>query len=769
MAVHEMTAFQIRVGTGVAPSSSPRLRDAERVRPGRGVLDLLVDGTNLTARVGAGLTLPFLRDLAHAVADLAAGRRSRATVPFYLQDDAWELGVVRDGRDALLSVFRTGGLPEVAVHERRIEGEALVGGVGDALRDAIENEDEGSIADLVCARDAMGPWLDGGDARPAAWTPLEPAPGGDVRFGGDLYLRTGAEEARGSAERAELLPLLVRSRFRVTVRGRTRELGDSFAFLLAERLIDLAAEALSCAAQGKPLFRRVDESDVRVIVRLDANGALGLTVRRRGDDGRNAGETFPGLAARDLADAAVAFGRSLGRALVRSDRGQIHNLRLSAFRSAVKSLASLLRPQGELLPRINEAPESYRAYAIASRKATPPTVAPSRLRFSPRWTAAVPGIDLGSTFLCGDRLVVGASRELHCLDRATGEVLWTRGVPRGASVPTPAGLARMHADGTIAVHDYGSGEITVTARLSPRAGGAAAGAVVHAPGLPKMIVAAEGERHLSAIDLVTGEVRWRHTLSRGGPCRVRRAGKLLTVAVGDAHLSALDVQTGEVVWRLCDPRPFSLSPTFDHDTLFAIAGDATLPRRERHRLLSVDAWSGASRFSVDLPALTSSAGSPILAGETVAVPTRDDRGLGLAAFHRDGGDLAWTLPPGTLPAGTALLAVDDAIFANTDRGELIAIDAATGEIRYRLRLAPEDDDASPRKLEPVLRSGALFVPQREVHVLRPRDGAELGKIPCDLIPDVMRVDERCDVFIAEESGHLAAFGAGPRLSLVRVQ
>ena len=28
----------------------------------------------------------------------------------------------------------------------------------------------------------------------------------------------------------------------------------------------------------------------------------------------------------------------------------------------------------------------------------------------------------------------------------------------------------------------------------------------------------------------------------------------------------------------------------------------------------------------------------------------------------------------------------------------------------------------PRKLEPILRSGALFVPQQQVHVVRPRDG-----------------------------------------------
>ena len=33
--------------------------------------------------------------------------------------------------------------------------------------------------------------------------------------------------------------------------------------------------------------------------------------------------------------------------------------------------------------------------------------------------------------------------------------------------------------------------------------------------------------------------------------------------------------------------------------------------------------------------------------------------------------------------------------------------------------------------------------------------------------DLLRVDERCDVYIAEESGHVVSFAAGPRLSLVK--
>ena len=60
-----------------------------------------------------------------------------------------------------------------------------------------------------------------------------------------------------------------------------------------------------------------------------------------------------------------------------------------------------------------------------------------------------------------------------------------------------------------------------------------------------------------------------------------------------------------------------------------------------------------------------------------------------------------------------------------------------------------------------------LVPFTDVYVFRPRDGVQLGSIsPCEAIPDLMRVDEKCDVYIAEESGHLVSFSGGPRLSLV---
>lgn len=738
-----------------------------------GVLDLLVDGSNVTARIGEGQVFPFLRDLALATVDVASGKRPRTSVRFYQRDDAWELGVARCDDDLLLTVFRGGAEPEVAVFERRVAGNDLIDGVLSAVAEALGRGlvGDGLRADLSCARDTLAA------ARPFARlaktteSAVLVEPDNDLAFalGGSLSLRDVGIRTAGGVERADLHALLVRGKLSVVTRSRTRDLDNVHLFLVAERLAFVARDLVSAWDQGLPYHRRADVGGVSLAVRLASEGEL--TVSIRGANARPAspvGESFRVADVPAFVESIVTFGRSLARALLRHDRSFGENLRLTAFRQAIKVLAEDLR-QDRVAAVINPSPESYRAYATsagAPREAAR-GIAQGKLRFTQRWSASVPAIDLRGTFLCGDRLVIGASRETTCLDRASGDVLWQRPTARAVSVPTPGGLARIHSDGLVDLLDFGTGEASFSVRVAPRIGAMSTGAVVHAPALPKLLVVTEGERSLSAIDLVSGDVRWRRNLSGQGTVRIRRAGKLLVEVSGDASMTAIDVQSGETVWKFCDRLPFPSAPYFDQDSIFVVGSDTRSQGRIRSRLHAIDAWTGAARFSAELARGQRPVGSVLTAGSAVVVVTRDERGIGLAAFDRTTGEPRWTVAPGFAPPLTAWMGVDDAIVGNTEDGEVVAVDATTGETRFRRTLARSADDALPRSLEPVLRSGALFVPQAQVHVIRPRDGEVLGVVPTDLVPDLLRVDERCDVFVAEESGHVAAFGAGPQLSLVR--
>jgi len=775
---------------------SPRLSPARALsrRPARDVLDVFIGGANVTAFASLSEPQPLeqgdahggasvagaLRDLGGAVLDLATRPRGKSIVRFY--DEPWELCVERLFDSAALSVYRGGSDPTVAIYDRLVPFADVVASVREAIVDVVARAAAPPplLVELVAAERALADVClpEGGETAPPQATAVlvEIDSSVPVSIAAEFTLRDGRDAAsEASVERTDLHALLFRGKIKAQVRGRAVDLGEGHPFLLAERMITAARQTLDAWERGAASHVRAESGGVLVGVRLGADGTLALTLGAAHRVGECATFTFPALSVPDLVEAALGFGRALARALLRRDRSQAQNLRLSAFRRQVHETSDLLREACRDDAKVNLAPESYRAFlaTCAAKGGSPhldgsrPVPSPTRLRYGERWRALVPGIDLKATFLCGERFVIGAANETFCLERTTGEVLWRAPTERATSVVTPGGIARLHPDGELCVHDFGTGEVTLRSWLAPRTHGPPAGAVVHVPGLPRLLILTEGDRHLVAIDLLSGEPRWRFAWGQKGAPRLKRAGKLLYFTSGTNALTALDVLSGAVVWRVRDRLRFRAPPTLHHDTLFAIAGGAG----SRAHLVSVDAFSGHVRWTriVDSDKDTTTVdGAPLSVGRVVVCAVRERQKLGLVAWDRDTGTLAWKTPGPVAPVGTSWLAVDDLLIGNTPTGELIAIASATGAVRYRHVLGAVLETDVPRRLEPVLRSGALFVPHTNVHIFRPADGAEIGVIaPCEAIPDLLRVDERCNVYVAEESGHVASFAAGPRLSLVK--
>ncbi len=752
---------------------------AARTSRAREVLDVFVHGANVTATIAETRASCVLRDLALAVSELEQVARGKRIVHFY--DDAWELALERDHHHAFVSLYRGGAIPEVLLYDAPGPFADVRAGVESAVTRVLARPGAGA-AELEDVRGAFGGGaargVDGADSasmegdRPASASMpalVEIDRGAPIAFGCDFAMRPGPDATTAElTERSDLHALLFRGRVRAEIRGREVDLGESHPFLVAERLLELSRAAIDAWDRGQAHHARGEVGGVQLGIRTNAGGHAALIVGRlAAPPEERTTRTFPALDVCDVAQAAIAFARSLSRVILRRDRTQHHNLRLGALRQRLRELAEILREAERQDGKINPAPESYRAFALRSRSGAPssgPELTASRLRYTPRWRALVPGIDLGATFLCGDRIVVGAAGETCGLDRTTGHLAWRIRGPRAASVPTPGGLARIFPDGAIEICDLGTGEVTLRAWIAPRRGAPYSGAVVSSPGLPRLLIVTEGEHHLVAIDLLTGEARWRFSWGKSGPVRLKRAGKLLYVTSGDRSVTALDVVTGAVVWRARERLRLRGAPTVDHDGLFMIAGGTGSPAL----LLSLDPWSGQPLWKREIgPGAASVEGAPLVSDTSVAVLVRDRAGLvGLKAHDRMTGRELF-VAEGVAPSGASWLAVDELFIANTPSGELLGLDRQTGAARWRRALGPIAETDVPRRLEPVLRSGALFVPHVDVQVFRPADGVKLASVsPTDAIPDLLRVDERCDVYVAEESGHMVCFGAGPRLSLV---
>ncbi len=743
----------------VAAETSPATEGAH-------LLDLDLAGQRCTLAQDAENAAYLLRDVAAALVPVLEGRAAKAQVVAH--DTPWELCFVPGDGVLLVSVFRGGPVPEVRALDRAV-------GVGEfltALRRAaaaLPSPADGLDALLDRLELQAGHRLVAPTRGPATMLQWESRPGelGDDALSVNFQaLSPGEASSRRESAQSDLHALLVQGRVGISLRGRGVELAPGFVVLQFERLVALCRPLLEAWAARRPLHLRMQVSDLSLGLRLSADERLALTLTRS-----PAGSvTLPALSPEAFITPVLDGALALAAALSRCDRSLARNLRLRALRHEARALRRWLRNLGRNDRRTNPDPTLYQ---VAAEPSAPHGAADAldlrdatRLRYTNRWRAEIEGLDLAGTLLCGDRLIVPGARELHALDRMTGTAIWSVPVPRASTTLAGDALLRQSPRGEIELRASSSGEVLWTTRITPRVGTLCLPHAVTAPGLPRLVIVAEGERRLVALDLRTGEPRWSFTARHAGTFRMRRAGRLLVVVSGDATVTALDLASGEVVWRFGDRVPFHTTPLLHRDQLFAVAGEAT---RGAARLYALDAYAGEHLWSCAIDATVCA--PACVTKDTVAVPVSTREGVMLEGRSVSDGIVRWQTALSAVAgsnARPAVTAFDDLFVANLPTGRVLAVDAGDGSTRWSRTLrAPLGDDL-PRRLDPQLRSGALFVPQSALAVLRPRDGAVLAELDaCDLVPDLVRVDEQCAVYVAEESGHLGCYEPGARLRVIR--
>jgi outer membrane protein assembly factor BamB len=734
------------------------------------LIDLLVERRTSMPTLTRTEALDLLIALGDATLELLESTSARSIFQFDVNREVWECGLELSGRDVLLSLYRPTPAPRVVTHERRVARSDLVGTqvqlLGEIAKPRSEatpnpGRDRFALSAQRLRAKLTRPGLCG-EAPPASRV-ARSASGARIgslsfRAEGRFKAAQGMSPDSSRVERSDLHALLVEGVLTLQAGNVVITSQRSQLFLDAERLVLGAEEVLGTWEAGRVLATRLKLSELQLaLYRTRSDGMIEVSVR---DLTREASRRRPHLITVDSLSwvrAVCDFALELSAEFCHADERQRRNLRLTALtRSAQRLIERASTEDGSLT---NQNPDDYRRFAKRRRSmATGMWERGGKMRFTARWVATVPGLDLRATFLCGDSVIVDSSRETACIDRANGKIAWR--VPSGPAACTvsPAGLIRFRADGHLSSVDLATGETRFALQLKPRTGGGAAGSVVYTEGLPKVLALTEGDSQISAVDLITGEVRWRHTASRPGSYRLRRVGKLLLVAGGNGTLFALDLITGAAVWRHVSRLPFTGALAVDQKSALAISGAPG-----SWQLSHIDPWTGCCNWTEEMLEAPLPGKHPLLTSSVVVVPVGNEDSAGAEAFDRVTGRSIWRHHANLASATSAWLAFDDLIVINDGAGVLTCLDASTGRPLYNHVFAGSSEADTPRRLEPVLRNGALFVPQQQVHVVRPRSGELIGAVPPDLVPDLLRVDERCDVYVGEESGHLAAFGTAPRL------
>lgn len=781
------------------------------------VVDIFVDGANIGAAASADAIACLTRDLLAALGRLQSGEEQKVAVPFY--ESSFELVIQRVARPApalpppgrrrrvrrpaveeprvLLTFFRGGPSPEILLrhHEVRLRELArAVAGAGKRLANQIVKLNR-AMAEDAFVRDLRQLAERVGQAGPPPGAIVEPerarleGRGWDripVRHVPTFVFRGDAtwSDLLGPAlpDRADLSALLFRGDLAVWDGPRRRLVGRGHLFLVAERLLAVARHLLEARDNGRPpASLRLQCNGLLVGVRPGEGDEVILSFADRVDDQEPVTVAFRDPEA--LVGVLLTFGGDLRRAILETAPAQRRNLRLQAFTAELRQLGAW---RADLMSKavVNRDPASYRVEPFGESEPPEPPVLPvllhgepRRMRYLERWHLEAAGLELGSTYLCGDRLLVPTADALLAIDRDSGEVLWRLAEPSPAGPPAAVasvmvgnrGVARVSPGGRVGLLELDTGAEVWSTRIRPTVG-RPTGTTLGSARAPRLIVVAEGaaaDRGLVALDAITGEARWRFAARRAAEdatFEFQRAGRILVVVCGDSAIYGLDADTGATVWRFADRVRFVLRPRLARDMVVAVAGQ---PGRPGAALYALDAYSGRPIWKRSIP------GAPLAAptvSQTVAVvATADPGGVGRPGFtavETLTGTPLWRRSLPGLEHGFSALPVEERVVVNVAGGYVAALEAPSGDIAWEHRAGGDTSDI-PQRLEPILRGTTLFVPMDTVQVLRADDGEVVHRLDDGLVPDWVRVDERAHLYVGEQSGHLAAYGVAARLAVVK--
>lgn len=198
------------------------------------------------------------------------------------------------------------------------------------------------------------------------------------------------------------------------------------------------------------------------------------------------------------------------------------------------------------------------------------------------------------------------------------------------------------------------------------------------------VYAAAMEGDVSAIDLRSGQVAWRHASDlrlSGGP----GAGDgLVVVGSLEGDVIALDAATGTVKWTAKVGNEVLVAP--------AIGGGAVFVRSNDGRVTAFDAATGQRRwfYSAEVPALSVRGNGGITVGPGLVFAGNDDGTL--AALSATDGGVLWSTPVAQPDGRSELERMADVdgsavlegttLYATSYKGATVAIDGPSGQVMW---------------------------------------------------------------------------------------
>jgi outer membrane protein assembly factor BamB len=300
----------------------------------------------------------------------------------------------------------------------------------------------------------------------------------------------------------------------------------------------------------------------------------------------------------------------------------------------------------------------------------------ARWRFEAGWTIA------SSASISADTLVFGdASGVVRALRIADGSIVWEYKTDDPVySTPAVAGgrVVFGGTDGAIRALDARLGTLVWKVQTG--------GPVVASPSVADGVVYIGSSDHIfRAISLASGNPVWSTNGIEGFvEAKPLLAGGLVVFGAWDGRLYALDAKTGRLAWTWQGERP---SPFYAPAACWpvAAAGKVFIVAPDK-MMTAIELASGREIWGTDNLSVRESIGISA-DGRRVFVRTTDDL-IAAVAPEADGQETLWEAEMGIGEdiSSAQLAEKDGVLFYGTKNGLLLALDAATGEIKWRHRV-----------------------------------------------------------------------------------
>ena len=552
--------------------------------------------------------MPPLNALLTSLLDLACAERRKVILP--LVDHPSEMVLERDGDTLYVSHYTLDNPPELYHWDQAIHYRELLDFSIEALQQSIDTSSTPQQDKALIDRafnTVIAPDIEG---RPHAVVfRANTQANSKVRvqgleFGFTASVRPSVDKRAQDIDFSDLHALLFQGSMWVWFQGKRIPLIKGPIALAVQHMLRLADRIVDHWMHGRPGNYSFCTHNLRMGMRLNPQGHVELKF----SDAQHTHLRIPSMQIRDVVLPLVRLAAAMTRSLVRVDQQQRRNLYVRELRDLMRSLRRRVMTDPAQEGFTNQNPNRLQALRHAQDKPdstsalNASTSTLPALQFEARWSAEIDGLDIGSTFYCGDRFIIRHADMLSALSSDTGQTLWSR--PCGPITVIGQTLLDLSHPEHIELCDIKQGESF--ARIDARAPTNCQQTLlsVNSPHIPPTCLLLTQDHHCIAFDLRHGQMRWRLRHYHHAQLHAACSGRVVVMAADHHTLIALDALQGDILWRFSARAQFTSTPVIFDDTVVVFSGDIG---HANCRAIGIDLLSGAARWECELKAPRTSA------------------------------------------------------------------------------------------------------------------------------------------------------------------